>query len=41
MSGVTVKKVEAGVQAVPARKVKSKLIKFKMSLPLLIMMLPD
>lgn len=40
MSEVTVKKVEAGIQAVPAKKVSTKLIKFKRSLPLLIMMLP-
>ncbi len=40
MSEVTVKKVEAGVQAVPVKKVNTKLIKFKRALPLLIMMLP-
>jgi putative aldouronate transport system permease protein len=40
MSEVTVKKVGAGVHAIPVKKVNTRLIKFKRALPLLIMMLP-
>jgi putative aldouronate transport system permease protein len=40
MSEVTVKKVEASVHTIPAKKVNTRLIKFKRALPLLIMMLP-
>jgi putative aldouronate transport system permease protein len=40
VSEVTVRNVEAGVQSIPAKKVNTRLIKFKRALPLLIMMLP-
>lgn len=40
MSEVTVKNVESGVHTIPAKKVNTRLIKFKRALPLIIMMLP-
>mgnify|MGYP001076663889 FL=1 len=40
MSEVTVKKLEAGVQVVPAKKVNSRRIRLKRALPLFIMMMP-
>src|SRR3954470_7533131 len=40
MSEVTIKKVEAGIQAVPAKKVNAKRMRLKRALPLFIMMTP-
>jgi putative aldouronate transport system permease protein len=40
MSQVSVKNLEAGVHSVPAKKVNTKMIKFKRFLPLIIMMVP-
>jgi putative aldouronate transport system permease protein len=40
MSQVSVKNLEAGVHSVPAKKVNTKIIKFKRFLPLFIMMVP-
>lgn len=40
MSEVSVKNLEAGVHSVPAKRVNTKMIKFKRFLPLIIMMVP-